>query len=62
MRVEPTFRNNVHIQIIFIKRKKFVLLHFIQVPQVFIDGKSYGGGSDIKKLHEEGELQKILKK
>jgi glutaredoxin 3 len=30
------------------------------VPRVFIDGKFVGGGTDIKKMYENGELAKML--
>ncbi|KAJ6645201.1 Glutaredoxin-C4 [Pseudolycoriella hygida] len=30
------------------------------VPRVFVDGKFIGGGTDVKKLNETGELQKLL--
>jgi glutaredoxin 3 len=30
------------------------------VPRVFVDGKFIGGGTDVKKLCETGELQKML--
>jgi glutaredoxin 3 len=30
------------------------------VPRVFVDGKFIGGGTDVKKLYETGELAKIL--
>jgi len=32
------------------------------VPQIFINGKSMGGYSDLKALDEKGELDKILTK
>ncbi|KAG5676844.1 hypothetical protein PVAND_006651 [Polypedilum vanderplanki] len=32
------------------------------VPRVFIDGKFVGGGTDIKKLYESGELANMLSK
>jgi len=32
------------------------------VPQIFINGKSIGGYSDLKALDEKGELNKILQK
>lgn len=28
------------------------------VPRVFLNGECLGGGSDVKKLYERGELQK----
>lgn len=31
-----------------------------QVPRVFIDGKFVGGGTDIKRMYEMGELQKYF--
>ena len=31
------------------------------VPRVFIGGKSKGGGTDIKKLQDEGKLTPLLK-
>ncbi|XP_070495098.1 uncharacterized protein [Chironomus tepperi] len=31
------------------------------VPRVFIDGKFVGGGTDVKKLYETGQLAKMLK-
>lgn len=30
------------------------------VPQIFIDGKSYGGFSDVSALEQRGELDPIL--
>jgi glutaredoxin 3 len=30
------------------------------VPRVFVDGKFIGGGTDVKKLYETGELAKML--
>jgi glutaredoxin 3 len=30
------------------------------VPRVFIDGNFVGGGTDVKKLYETGNLQKML--
>lgn len=30
------------------------------VPRVFIKGKFIGGGSDVKKLHEEGKLSSLI--
>lgn len=30
------------------------------VPRCFIDGKFIGGGTDVKKLFESGELAKML--
>ncbi|KAL1239035.1 Glutaredoxin-C8 [Trichinella pseudospiralis] len=30
------------------------------VPRVFIDGKFIGGADDTKRLHESGELRKML--
>jgi glutaredoxin 3 len=30
------------------------------VPRVFVDGKFIGGGTDVKKLYESGELAKML--
>lgn len=30
------------------------------VPRVFVDGKFIGGGTDVKKLRENGELVKML--
>lgn len=30
------------------------------VPRVFVDGKFIGGGTDVKKLYENGELAKML--
>lgn len=31
------------------------------VPRVFVDGKFIGGGTEVKKLYETGELKRILK-
>lgn len=31
------------------------------VPRCFVDGKFIGGGTDVKKLYESGELAKMLK-
>lgn len=31
-----------------------------QVPRVFVNGKFIGGGSDVKSLHDSGELAKLL--
>lgn len=31
------------------------------VPRVFIDGRFIGGGTEVKKLYETGELKKLLK-
>lgn len=31
-----------------------------QVPRVFINGKFVGGGTDIKRMYEMGELQKYF--
>lgn len=31
------------------------------VPRVFVDGKFIGGGIEVKKLYESGELKKLLK-
>ncbi|KAL6262378.1 glutaredoxin-C4-like isoform X2 [Pogonomyrmex barbatus] len=28
------------------------------VPRVFLNGKCLGGGTDVKRLHESGELEK----
>lgn len=36
-------------------------LIFIQVPRVFVKGKFIGGGTDVKKLNETGELKELLK-
>ncbi|KAJ0174620.1 hypothetical protein K1T71_009728 [Dendrolimus kikuchii] len=33
---------------------------FRTVPQVFINGKCVGGGSDVKALHESGQLEPML--
>ncbi|GBP16685.1 Glutaredoxin-C4 [Eumeta japonica] len=33
---------------------------FRTVPQVFINGKCVGGGSDVKELYQKGELQPML--
>lgn len=33
---------------------------FLQVPRVFVDGECVGGGTDVKALHESGELSKKL--
>lgn len=30
------------------------------VPRVFIDGKCVGGGTDVKKMYENGSLRKAL--
>ncbi|CAG9797057.1 unnamed protein product [Chironomus riparius] len=30
------------------------------VPRVFVDGKFIGGGTDVKKLYENGQLAKML--
>ncbi|XP_063700842.1 uncharacterized protein LOC134831089 [Culicoides brevitarsis] len=30
------------------------------VPRVFIDGKFVGGGDDVKRLYNNGELQKLV--
>ncbi|XP_039292918.1 glutaredoxin-C4 isoform X3 [Nilaparvata lugens] len=30
------------------------------VPRVFVNGVCIGGGSDVKSLHEKGELEKLL--
>lgn len=30
------------------------------VPRVFIDGNFIGGGTDVQKLYESGELAKLL--
>ena len=30
------------------------------VPRVFIKGKFIGGGSDVKKLHDEGKLRAMI--
>ncbi|CAG9817797.1 unnamed protein product [Phaedon cochleariae] len=30
------------------------------VPRVFVNGKCIGGGSDVKALHQKGELQKMI--
>ncbi|XP_055313914.1 uncharacterized protein LOC129575076 [Sitodiplosis mosellana] len=30
------------------------------VPRVFVKGKFIGGGTDVKKLNESGELKKLL--
>eukprot|EP00448_Togula_jolla_P005762 CAMPEP_0170603956 /NCGR_PEP_ID=MMETSP0224-20130122/19176_1 /TAXON_ID=285029 /ORGANISM="Togula jolla, Strain CCCM 725" /LENGTH=146 /DNA_ID=CAMNT_0010928847 /DNA_START=22 /DNA_END=462 /DNA_ORIENTATION=+ len=32
------------------------------VPRVFIGGKCVGGGSEVKQLHERGELKTLLEK
>lgn len=31
------------------------------VPRVFVDGKFIGGGTEVKKLYESGDLKKLLK-
>lgn len=31
------------------------------VPRVFVNGNFIGGGSDVKKLNEEGKLAEMLK-
>ncbi len=31
------------------------------VPRVFVDGKFIGGGTEVKKLYESGELKRLLK-
>lgn len=31
------------------------------VPRVFVDAKFIGGGTDVKKLNESGDLKKLLK-
>ncbi|XP_026726501.1 glutaredoxin-C4-like [Trichoplusia ni] len=33
---------------------------FRTVPQVFINGKCVGGGSDVKALHSSGQLEPML--
>lgn len=30
------------------------------VPKVFVNGNFIGGGTDVKKMYENGELQKVL--
>lgn len=30
------------------------------VPRVFVDGKFIGGGTEVKKMYETGELKRIL--
>lgn len=30
------------------------------VPRVFVNGKFIGGGTDVKKLYESGELNKLV--
>ena len=30
------------------------------VPRIFIDGKFIGGGSDVEKMYNSGELLKML--
>lgn len=47
--------------------KEFVLYflyikfsQFKQVPRVFVNGNFIGGGTDVKKLNETGELKKLL--
>ena len=30
------------------------------VPRVFVDGKFIGGGDDVQRLYNSGELQKML--
>lgn len=30
------------------------------VPRVFLDGNFIGGGTDVKKLYENGQLAKML--
>lgn len=32
----------------------------LKVPRVFVNGKFIGGGTDVKKLNETGELKKLL--
>lgn len=36
-----------------------MILH-LQVPRVFINGKFVGGGTDVKKLYQTGELAQLL--
>lgn len=31
-----------------------------QVPRVFVNGKYIGGGTDVKKLNETGQLKPLL--
>lgn len=36
------------------------ILRVFQVPRVFVNGQFIGGGTDVKKLNETGELAKLL--
>lgn len=36
------------------------ILRVFQVPRVFVNGQFIGGGTDVKKLGETGELAKLL--
>lgn len=33
---------------------------YFQVPRVFVNGQFIGGGTDVKKLNESGQLKKLL--
>lgn len=35
--------------------------NFFQVPRVFVKGNCIGGGTDVKKMYEDGSLAKLLK-
>lgn len=37
-----------------------IFLILFKVPRVFINGNFVGGGSDVKKMNETGELKKLL--
>ena len=36
-------------------------VYVFQVPRVFINGKSIGGNSDVKKLYDNGQLEQMVK-
>lgn len=39
-----------------------LLFVIIQVPRVFVNGTFIGGGSDVRKMSQNGKLEELLKK
>ena len=37
-----------------------IIFSFLQVPQLFVDKKHVGGENEIPRLHDSGELRRIL--
>lgn len=39
-----------------------IIIIFVQVPRVFVNGDCLGGGSDVKALYESGKLATLVGK